>query len=240
MNSADLKPSLIDLEGCDEPTGRKQSKDGQRERLSERDIYCVYWIRKTDHLDNTTEGYVGITKDLEERLRSHKKNLRRSHFTSAIKKYGWDNLVVEILHNNLFLDQALQIEKELRPQENIGWNSQRGGELGVNPEWYDIPENRKNHSRATSEATRIAIANKDTTEARAGRARQNWIKNRSSYEGRVKGSKNPNATLNEEQVEEIKYRLIPLGLSNFEIAKLFNVNPHVISFIRSGRTWKHV
>ncbi len=35
--NADLKPSLIDLEDCDKSTGRKRE---QRERLSEKDIYC--------------------------------------------------------------------------------------------------------------------------------------------------------------------------------------------------------
>lgn len=240
MNSADLKPLLIDLEDCDKSTGRKQSKDVQRERLSEGDIYCVYWIKKEDHTDIHTEGYVGITKDFEERMRSHRKNKRKSHLTSAIKKYSWENLIVNKISNKLSLEEALRMEKELRPKEYIGWNSQRGGYLGVNPEWYENLKNKKEHSRRTSEATKIAIAEKDTTEARSARAKKNWEENRESYKDIAKGSRNPNSKLNETQVWEIKYKWIPEGFNNKEIASIYDVSPHSISFIRVGRTWRYV
>ena len=46
--------------------------------------------------------------------------------------------------------------------------------------------------------------------------------------------------LNEKDVHLIKYKLMPAGLSNEEIAVMFNVKPHVIQFIRSGKNWKHV
>lgn len=240
MNSADLKPLLIDLEDSDSSTGRKQDGSVQRERLSEGDIYYVYWVRKQDHSDLMTEGYVGITKDLNERLRSHKKNKKHSHFTSAIKKYGWKNLIVEILNKNLSIEKALEIENRYRPKENIGWNSQRGGYIGVNSEWYEVQENKDKHSRVTSEKTKEGIRKKDTSEARSERAKQNWVNHKNSYKDIVKGSKNPNAKLNEEIVKDIKYYLIPLGLSNKQIAKIYKVNPHMISFIRVGRTWSHV
>ena len=131
------------MEGKDKPTGRKQEKSVQRERLSEGAyMYCVYWIRLKEHADVTDVGYVGITKNLAERLRAHKKNRRKSHLTNAFKKYGWDNLVVEVLHENLTLQEALSIEFSLRPTQSIGWNSQRGGELGVETSWYDNQDNR--------------------------------------------------------------------------------------------------
>ncbi len=211
----------------------------QRERLSEGGImYCVYWIRRDIHSDIYSEGYVGITKDLNERIRSHKKNKRRSHFTSAIKKYNLDVLQKEIIHSDLSLEKALEREQHYRPKENIGWNSQRGGYLGVNPEWYDIEENREQHSLATSEATKLGIALKDTSEARSERARVNWVNNRESYN--FKGVRNPKAILTEEQVYKIKYDLIPSGLSNTEIANIFNVKHYVICFIRTGKNWSHV
>lgn len=201
-------------------------------------MYCVYWIKLEEHTDPYTEGYIGISKDFKERMRGHKRNKRRSHFTSAINKYGWHHLEKIILYEDLDLDDALSIEVDYRSTENIGWNSQRGGEIGVNPEWYILSKNKEQHSLATSKATRLGIALKDTTEARAERARNNW--QTGVYKDSFKGSKNPRAILNEKQVREIKHELIPSGLKDREIAERFNVGKHVISFIRYEKNWKHI
>jgi predicted GIY-YIG superfamily endonuclease len=239
--SGDLKPPLIDLEVSGMTTGRKQEKSVQRERLSEADyMYCVYWIRLEDHKDSSNQGYVGITTNLKERMKAHKKNRSVTHLTNAIKKYGWSNLVVDVLWCDLLQEQALLFENNLRPTQNIGWNSQQGGVLGVEKEWYQIEENRIKHSKATSEATKLGIANKDTPEARSNRAKDNWKNKQSLYVGISKGSKNPRAKLNEEQVFEIKYKLIPLGLHDKELAFTYNVKPYVINFIRTGKNWSYI
>jgi len=234
-----VKPPLIDLEGKDMPTGRKQEKSVQRERLSEgAQMYCVYWIRLPHHTDVSSGGYVGITKNLPERIRAHKKNKRKTVLTSALKKYSWDDLIVDILHSDLDLQEALSIESSLRPSASIGWNCQRGGELGVDSSWYNIEENRQKHKKATSVATKVAIFSKDSTEARSKRARDNWKNNRESYKDVSKGSNNPRAILNEDQVREIKKLL--LVSSTKDIADLFNVRLHVIRQIKSGKNWKHI
>lgn len=234
-----VKPLLIDLEARNMATGRKLEKSLQRERLSEGgQMYCVYWIRLKEHADLSSEGYVGITKNLKERLRAHKKNRRKSHFVYAINKYGWNNLVVEFLHENLSLQEALSIESSLRPTRSIGWNSQRGGELGVEAEWYNDESNRQRHKEATSAATKAGIALKDTTEARTQRAKDNWIRNRDSYKEISKGSNNPRAILTEEQVKKIKELLSEESLK--DLADMFGVRLHVIQQIKSGKNWKHV
>jgi predicted GIY-YIG superfamily endonuclease len=237
----DLKPSLIDLEAGDTATGRKLILKEQRERLSEKDImYCVYWVRLKTHSDVLSEGYVGISKNFKERMRFHRKNKKKTILTQAIHKYGWGSLVKEILYNNLTQEEALFIESSLRNKERIGWNLQQGGFIGINPEWYDTQENRDKHSKATSEKTILGIQKKDTKEARSNRAKLNWINNKESYKDISKGSNNPKALLTEEQVKEIKYILIPSGKTNSEIASLFFVKSYVISFIRSGKNWKHI
>lgn len=237
----DVKPSLIDLEAGDTATGRKQTLTMQRERLSERGIvYCVYWIRKVTHSDVSSEGYVGISKNFKERMRHHKRNRKNTPLTRAISKYTWDALVKEILHVDLTLEGALVIENSLRPSERVGWNLQRGGYLGVNPEWYDIPCNRKQHSDATSEKTKVGIQEKDTKVARSARAKANWANNRESYKNVSVGSSNPKAILDEDDVHFIKYTLFPANLSNTDIAQLFGVKHYVISFIRIGKNWKHI
>lgn len=201
-------------------------------------MYCVYWIRKKDHTDIKTQGYVGVTSNFKERMRSHKKNKNKTPLVDAIKSYGWENLIVEKIYDGLTKEEALEKENHLRPKIMIGWNLQCGGFIGVERDWYDNSKNKEKHSNATSKATKLGIALKDTPKKRAERARKNW--NSGNYEGISKGSKNPRAILNEEDVRKIKYELIPSGLRNKEIAEIYGVKHYVISFIRSGKNWSHI
>lgn len=240
---ADIKPSLIDLEADNTATGRKTiSTDiDQRERLSERgNVYILYWIHRKEHKDMLIEGYIGITCNFKERMRSHKKNKNKTILTDAIYSIGWENLNKDIIHNNLTLEEALELELKYRPKENIGWNLQKGGNIGVDSYWYDIEENKNKHSDHTSKGTKLGIKNKDSKEARSKRAKLNWLKNKDSYSEMSLGSKNPKAKLNESQVYDIKFNLIPKGFTNKQIANLYNVKDYVIQFIRCGKTWKHV
>lgn len=237
---ADLKPSLIDLEADNNATGRKQANAVQRERLSERDnMYCLYWIHLKEHI-SIDKGYIGITLDFEKRVYSHEKSKNKTHFKNAILKYGYDNLIKEVLHNNLTLEQALYLENKYRPTQNIGWNSQKGGMLGVEKEWYLIEENKNKHSLNTSIATKEGIIKHDTKEKRSLRAKENWITNKESYKDIQKGSNNPRAILNESQVLCIKCKLLKEGIRDYKIAKLYNVKPYVINFIRKNINWKHI
>lgn len=237
---ADLKSSLIDLEVSNITTGGKQDVTSvQPERLSERNnIYCVYWIGSPEHNNLFLEGYIGITSNLEARIKSHSYNKKKTRFTSAISKYGITNLIIKVLHNDLSLEESLKLEEFYRPTQNIGWNLQKGGKLGVEKEWYTIKENKDKHSLNTSIGTKKAILEKDSKENRANRARLCW--DRGVYLDCSKGSKNPKAILNEEQVLHIKCNLLKQNLKLVEIAKLYNVKPHVISFIKTNKNWKHV
>lgn len=55
----------------------------------------------------------------------------------------------------------------------------------------------------------------------------------------LRGSKNPNAQLNEEQVREIKIKLQD-GRTMSSLGKEYNVKPSLIQDISSGRSWRHV
>ena len=201
-------------------------------------MFCVYWIRLKEHTNILTEGYVGISLNLPQRLKAHKKCRRKTHFVSAIKHYGWSSLIVEVLHDGISLQEALLTEFSLRPTQNIGWNCQRGGELGVESSWYNIDSNRQKHKEATAEATKKGISLKDTPEARAERARQSWANNREKYSNVSVGSNNPKAILTEEQVREIKEKLS--YSSTRELANLYSVRIHVIQQIKSGKNWSHI
>ena len=241
-HNADLKLPLIDLEAGNTATGGKQEQHSvQPERLSEEgDIYCVYWIHASNHSDKLSQGYIGITCNFKERLKSHKKNKKKTKLTDAIKAYGWNNLQKEILFNNLSLQKALDIEEIYRIIPNIGWNIQKGGELGVDKSWYDILENKEKHSLNTSKNTKLGILNNDSKENRSNRAKLNRLNNKESYKNVSVGSNNGKALLNEKQVKIIKCKLIPSGKSNKEISKIYEVKSYVIQFIRTEKTWKHV
>jgi len=86
----------------------------------------VYWIHHPEHTDMFSQGYIGVSKDLKRRFRNHAKRSDNPHLKNAINKYGWDNLVKQII---LVADDAycFMIEKALRSTDNIGWNIVRGG-----------------------------------------------------------------------------------------------------------------
>jgi len=89
-------------------------------------VSCVYWIRHCEHSDIFNQGYVGITENIGYRMWRHKRGRTNAHLTNAIKKYGWDNLIKEVILISS-TDYCLEIEKKLRPEKEIGWNIAVGG-----------------------------------------------------------------------------------------------------------------
>ena len=240
-NNADLKPHLIDLEAGNTVTGGKQDiASVQPERLSDGDNYSVYWIHTQNHSDKLTQGYIGITSNFKERMRSHKKNRKKTILTSAIKRHGWKNLHKTILYKNLSLQKALALERIFRIMPNIGWNLQKGGEIGVDSSWYKIPKNKVKHSVNTSINTKIGIQNNDSKEERSKRAKLSRLNNTEAYKNVSVGSNNGRAILDEQKVKCIRCKLIPSGLKVKDIAKMYGVKPHVISQIKSGKNWKRI
>jgi predicted GIY-YIG superfamily endonuclease/ribosomal protein L37AE/L43A len=86
----------------------------------------VYWIRHKDHTDIFSQGYVGISKNVEKRFNEHFRKTQNTHLKNAIAKYGWDNLVKQqvLIANEQY---CLDMEKQLRPNDAIGWNCIAGG-----------------------------------------------------------------------------------------------------------------
>jgi len=96
----------------------------------------VYWIHLKEHTDITKEGYVGVASCFETRASRHK-NLTATldcHFGKAIRKYGWNNLVKEVIFEGT-TEECFKKEKELRPYFQIGWNEAIGG-LGGDRSFY--------------------------------------------------------------------------------------------------------
>lgn len=107
-------------------------------------MYCVYWIRLKEHTDIALDGYVGVTFNFNHRMYRHKKVTPKLdyHLSKAINKYGWDNLVKEIIFEGTKEDCYLK-ESELRSKYQIGWNEATGGFGGDRSQFIDY-KNRLN------------------------------------------------------------------------------------------------
>jgi hypothetical protein len=82
--------------------------------------YVVYWIHNPEDTDINSQGYVGISNNVNRRMKEHSKKM--------------DFLEGKIL--DVFLcgekEFCKQIEKELRPKKNIGLNIAAGGGIPPN------------------------------------------------------------------------------------------------------------
>ena len=87
---------------------------------------ALYWIHHKDHTDMFSQGYIGVSNNVKKRWYDHNHKPANAHLKNAINKYGWDNLVKEIV---LMADKAycLMMEAQLRPKDQIGWNLVKGG-----------------------------------------------------------------------------------------------------------------
>ena len=94
----------------------------------------VYWIHHPNHTNIMSEGYVGITRNFKDRMRFHKMLKCNVYLANAIKKYGWDNLIKEVILVS-DKDYCIDIETKLRSQDSVGWNLVKGGGLPPINRW---------------------------------------------------------------------------------------------------------
>ena len=95
--------------------------------MSSNTIYQLYWIHTKDQSDPLFEGYIGVTKDIHQRLDLHKKS---DYIVGrALRKYS--DIRVDILKSNISESEAYSLELSYRPTENIGWNIAAGGRGSV-------------------------------------------------------------------------------------------------------------
>lgn len=89
---------------------------------------CVYWIRPEGCKD-ICQGYVGVTKDLRQRLSSHISAILDGHgyhedFRSCVLS-GNAVVCVEMVGS---YEDCLTLEFQLRPNKRLGWNRYEGGQ----------------------------------------------------------------------------------------------------------------
>ena len=104
-------------------------------RTSNKNNYCVYV-----HINKINgKMYVGQTCNIKERWRCHGKNYFACvKFFNALKKYGWDNFIHEVIKDGLCKEEANILEKELIATFDTiktGYNLKEGGARGkLSPE----------------------------------------------------------------------------------------------------------
>lgn len=144
----------------------------------------VYWV----HLPNSnikTDGYVGITKNIDKRWYEHKSTNKCKIFKNAINKYK-DKLIWEVIYKGT-IEACNQLEQYFRPTPTIGWNIRAGGgnsgslsentknliskaKIGITPnrEYItseEIREKRRNTLDTIGSIKKVNIYDKITNEA---------------------------------------------------------------------------
>ena len=85
------------------------------------------------HTTPSNKVYIGITKlDVSKRWKNGNGYKCNSYFTRAILKYGWDNIMHEVLYDDLTKEQAEEKEMNLisfykSDDHKFGYNIQHGG-----------------------------------------------------------------------------------------------------------------
>ena len=99
--------------------------------------WCVY-----KHTTPNGKVYIGITSQKTQLRWRNGKGYKTQVFNHAIEKYGWDNIVHEVLYENLLHEDACKKEKELIEEyksndRRYGYNITSGGDgtIGVISVW---------------------------------------------------------------------------------------------------------
>lgn len=89
----------------------------------------VYWIHNTHMTDPSTQGYVGVTNNLQRRVANHLSRLKNEHHENVHFQRAYnldDDLLVDIIFEGSETECYLK-EQQLRPSRDIGWNINVGG-----------------------------------------------------------------------------------------------------------------
>ena len=94
----------------------------------------IYWIHLTSHTDIETQGFIGVSTNYLKRFRVHRTESIKNTHTNQKLATAFNT------HSDIVVDVFMmgtksfchQIEAQLRPIPNIGWNIAPGGRVGPN------------------------------------------------------------------------------------------------------------
>jgi hypothetical protein len=161
----------------------------------------VYWIRYIDHNDPYSEGYIGVTNNLDVRHRTHLRNKRVP-----------ENTMIDILFEGS-RKECFSKELEYRPKPKIGWNNAVGGSHGwkigfkhsdktkqkLKEAWSD--ERKKEAAKLRSELNKSLIGQKRPKQSKSISGKNNPMFNKKhtgetkeKISKKLKGKSAPNKT----------------------------------------------
>jgi group I intron endonuclease len=90
-------------------------------------IYTIY-----KHTSPSGKSYIGMTKNIKRRNSQHQSVVSScTYFSNAVKKYGWDNFIHELLGEYLSFEEANECEVFMITEHTtlapFGYNLKRGG-----------------------------------------------------------------------------------------------------------------
>lgn len=97
-------------------------------------MYYLYWMHLDSHTNPFNEGYVGMSKNPVQRMRTHTnyKHAYSKGVRSAIAEFGKEVIKHNLLGEFSSYEEVRNAERMYRPFPNIGWNLSKGG--GVTPD----------------------------------------------------------------------------------------------------------
>jgi len=175
------------------------------------------------------KAYIGQTiHDLETRKMGHKYayQMKNNIVYRAIRKYGWDNIIWEVIDNTEDVDELNEKERYwikyyntyIHSENANGYNMTEGG--GGSLGYFHSEESKQKMSEnskgnITSEETRLKMSINS------------------------KGNNNANVKITEDIAREIKIRLAS-GDRNIEVKNHFGVTKKIVEHIKYLTAWKHV
>lgn len=218
----------------------------------------IYYIYKITSPNGKT--YVGLTDDFGRRMKEHErspgKTLKKGQHTSklinAIKKYKFDNLKKEVIMSCFGFENAKLCEIELvkfydsfKNGYNLtagGDSNPRAGKLNKDQveEIRDLLENTSESLNVIAE--KYGVSDVTVIDIQYNRRWKYMGNARKIYRKKpeaLRGSKNPTAKLNEEQVRQMKIDSME-GMSRKDIKEKYEISKTLVALILTEETWKHV
>lgn len=195
---------------------------------------------------NTATGrsYIGITKNLEKRKKQHKYGIyKNSLLFKALKKYGSESFIIEVLSEAKTRKEIYNLEKEFIEKYNSyknGYNMTEGGEglfalcgedspasILTEEQAQSIIDDPESHSDV---ARKYGINCVTVHNIRTGK---NW--------GHLDKTKAPEYKSSREKLtEDIVRKIIFDSCPHYIAAEKYEITSANVRFIRSGKSWKHI
>lgn len=179
------------------------------------------------------KGYIGQTiLPLKRRQSVHFTSSNCTVFANALRKYGKDNFVWDILFETDDLDALDVVERRFIASDNTlvphGYNLECGG--------------KSNKTVSEESRKKMSEANKGEKNPNFGKPLSEDHKRRISEsnkgKSRCSGEKNYGAKLTEMDVRFMRHWL-KLGHRQKEIAESFGITSRHVSVINTGGSWRH-